>query len=220
VVREAAARGLDAVAITDHNSSRNVAAAIRAARGLALAVLPGMEVCSSEEVHVLALFDEPGQMAHLQEAVDSALPGRNDPEAFGLQVIANEEDEVEGFEERLLIGATEIGVDDLVRTIHALGGLAIASHVDRESYSVISQLGFIPRSLAFDALEVSSGASGERVAEIAREYPEYSLVTGSDAHAPDRVGSSATRFLVASASCGELGMALRREGGRAVQRDP
>jgi len=108
-----------------------------------LTVLPGMEVSSREEVHLLALFDRLDLLLQLQTVVYHHLPGQNDENLFGCQVIVNERDEVEGMNQRLLIGATQLSLQEIIDQIHALGGLAIACHIDRDSYSVISQLGFV-----------------------------------------------------------------------------
>ena len=144
IVAEARLRGLDLIAVTDHNSAENARAALRAAEGTP-AVLPGLEVCSSEEVHVLALFDSLEAALALQEEVYRGITAANDPERFGLQVIANEHDEVlTGFDEHLLAGATAWSVESVVEAIHDVGGLAVAAHVDREGFGIIGQLGMIP----------------------------------------------------------------------------
>jgi hypothetical protein len=216
IVEEARRRELDLIAITDHNSAENAAAVLRAAEGTTVGVLPGLEVCSNEEVHVLALFDALSPAFELQEAVYRSISAENDPDAFGLQVIANEHDEVEGFQHRLLIGATDMTIDDVVRRIHDLNGLAVASHVDRESFGIIGQLGFIPRTLRFDALEISGSASAEESGRLFREYAMYEFIRSSDAHAPGDIGKGTTSFLIEAPTCEELRKAFRREGGRRV----
>ena len=217
IALEAKRRELDVIAITDHNSAENVTAVQGAARATGVTVLPGLEVCSSEEVHVLALFDDLAPALVMQDEVYSGITAVNDPDSFGLQVIANEDDEVEGFQPRLLIGATQMSVDDIVRRIHDLGGLAVASHVDRESFGIIGQLGFIPSDLRFDALEISPAAQDEQVRDLSREYPEYVFIRNSDAHMPAQIGAAVTRFFIEAPTCRELGRAFRHEGGRTVQ---
>jgi hypothetical protein len=175
-----------------------------------------MEVCSSEEVHVLALFGTMDAVQRLQEEVYRKLQGSNIPGAFGLQVIANEHDEVEGFQDRLLIGAADIALDEIVRRIHELHGLAIASHIDREAFGILGQLGFIPEGLPLDALELSGGAEAERAERLAQEYPAYRFIRSSDAHGLDRVGAAWTRFFLDAPSCEEIRKALRHQEGREV----
>ena len=144
IVDAAVRAGLDAIAVCDHNSAENAAAVQRAGNAAGLAVIPGMEITSSEEVHILGLLPDIAAAMELQSKVYRSLPGRNDENAFGMQVIANEFAEVLGFKEHLLSGATTLNLDRVVAAIHDVDGLAVASHVDREGFGIIGQLGFIP----------------------------------------------------------------------------
>jgi PHP family Zn ribbon phosphoesterase len=218
IVSKAVERDIDIIAINDHNSAENAQAAIRAAEGLSLTVLPGMEVCTREEIHVIALFENLQSALELQQIVYDSLQGENDAETFGLQVVANEADEVVRFNSKLLIGAADISVDDIVGAIHRLGGIAIASHIDRPSYSVIGQLGFIPDNLKFDALEISTGTTIENART---RYPEYSgavFVQNSDAHNLDGIGKGTTQLLLEKPSFIEIKKALENKEGRTVVR--
>ncbi|MBM4176611.1 MAG: PHP domain-containing protein, partial [Ignavibacteria bacterium] len=147
IINEAKKKQLDFIAVSDHNSAENISAILNVAEKNSLTVIPAMEICSIEEVHTLALFRNLDSVLEMQSIVYNNLKGKNNPDVFGIQVIGNENDEVEGFVDKLLIGATELSVDEIVNQVHSLDGLAIASHIDRESYSVISQLGFIPQNL-------------------------------------------------------------------------
>jgi PHP family Zn ribbon phosphoesterase len=219
LVDEAVKRELDMIAVCDHNASENVPFVMNAARGTRLNVLPGMEVCTREEAHVLALFGELPALAELQDYVYANLAGLNDEEAFGMQPIVNEEGEVEGFNERLLIGATGISLEDIVDRIHLFGGIAVAAHIDRPSFSVIGQLGFIPPHVPFDALEIS-GRLGIR--EGRRRFPElanYPFVTSSDAHFIADVGSACTRMVLKEPVFEEVLMAIRKQEGRYILED-
>ncbi|MBI5474300.1 MAG: PHP domain-containing protein [Ignavibacteriae bacterium] len=214
IVAEVLRQGINIIAVTDHNSAANIGAVTKAAEGAPVVVLAGMEICTREEAHVLAIFDNETPALKLQSVVYNALSGVNNPDVFGLQVMANELDEVEGFEERLLIGATDLSVEDVVRAVHKLGGLAIAAHIDRESYSVIGQLGFIPRAVTFDALEVSELTSDKDARTRFSDYMRYVFVRNSDAHTIDRIGAQTTRFLLEAPTASEIGKALRCEDGR------
>ena len=161
IVRQAKSMELDMVAICDHNSVANAAAVARAGAREDLAVIPGVEIASREEVHILGLFGPGRDLCALQALIDDHLPGENDQEAFGLQVVVDEWDQPRALSEKLLIGATELTLEQVVETIHGFGGLAIAAHIDRESFGLIGQLGFIPPGLELDAVEVSSRASAE-----------------------------------------------------------
>ena len=129
LVERALAAKLNIIAICDHNSSENVPYVIRAAQGKNLKIFPGMEITTSEEVHLLAIFDSLSDLASLQEIVYQHLAGRNDEERFGVQAIVNENGEVEGINDKLLIGATDLPLNDLLNSVHELNGLAIAAHM-------------------------------------------------------------------------------------------
>jgi PHP family Zn ribbon phosphoesterase len=213
IVAEVLRQQIDIIAITDHNSAENITAVRNAAAGRVV-VLAGMEVCTSEEAHVLAIFDSPESALSLQSVVYDHLHGMNDPEVFGLQVVANELDEVERLEERLLIGATEVSVGDIADMIHRLGGLIIAAHVDRESFSVIGQLGFIPNNVSFDALEISVNTNQRDAEERFGHSGRYTLVRNSDAHFLHHIGRQTTHFFIEEPTASEIAKALRCEGGR------
>ena len=209
IVEQAKKVGLDMIGICDHNSAENVAAVVKAGVRKDIAVIPGMEVTSSEEVHILGLFNTEQDLMHLQDMVYENLPGENSQEAFGPQLVVDEWDNVVGTNSRLLIGATTLNVEQIVDAIHKWAGLAIASHIDRERFSLIGQLGFIPEGLKLDALEVSRPSSG------VQKY-DYPVVTFSDAHFLEDIGRSPTCFMIEDASLGEIKKALRREMGRRV----
>ena len=152
IVATAVQAGLDGVVVCDHNSAENLAAVQRAGQRVGLAVLAGIEIASAEEVHIVALLPDVDAAQILQRRVYDALPGKNDEGAFGMQVVAGEDGEVLGFNQRLLIGATTMSLEEVVAAIHAAGGVAVAAHVDREGFGILGQLGMIPPGLALDAL--------------------------------------------------------------------
>jgi len=212
ILTAAKEKGIDILGICDHNSSENSLAIIKAAKNLSIQILPGMEVTSEEEVHVLALFDDIGNAQKLQRHVYKHLPGKNDEETFGMQVIVNEKEEVLGFSDKLLIGATTLPLDEVLRLIHSFEGLAIASHIDREAFSIIGQLGFIPDNLGLDALEISPSITIE---EARQKFPyNYPITCSSDAHYPDDIGKSFTSFLIQDGTVKEIKKALKNEDGR------
>jgi PHP family Zn ribbon phosphoesterase len=215
IVTEAIERGIDVIGIADHNSAENVSAVSRVA-GERIAVLPGLEVTSREEVHVLALFDRPKAALRLQAFVYENLPGENDEETFGMQPIVDENDEVEGFSPRLLIGATSLPLEEIVGRIRQDGGLAIAAHVDREAFGIIAQLGFVPEALPLSALEVSRKKSRQEAIELYSEGGRFPIIRSSDAHAPEEIGAATTTFVLEAPTCSEIGRGLRGELGRKV----
>jgi 3',5'-nucleoside bisphosphate phosphatase len=219
VVREAFRKGLDLIGVCDHNSAENVLAVKKAGRQNGLLVIGGMEVCSSEEAHLLVFFELDEDLLRFQDVIYRHLAGTNDEHAFGQQVIADEEDGVTGFCERLLIGATSLPVERIIHEARAGKGesLVIAAHVDREAYSIIGQLGFIPPRLDLDAVEVSRHtAAGEAV----KRFPDcknYPVITGSDAHTAEDIGTRHFCLTVADGSIAEIKKALAgRDGRKAV----
>jgi predicted metal-dependent phosphoesterase TrpH len=210
IVQQARKMGLDMIAICDHNSAENVEALVKAGVREGLTVIGGMEITSSEEVHILGLFDSHTELMLLQDMVYENLPGENSDEAFGPQYVIDEWDRVIGTNSKLLIGATLLTVEQIVNEIHERGGLAIAPHVDRQRFSLIGQLGFIPKGLKLDALEVSMPS-----ASIKGKY-DYPVICSSDAHFPEDIGRNPSCFMVEEASFQEISKALRQEMGRMV----
>jgi len=214
IARQAKIRKIDIIGICDHNSAENAAALIEAAAEMNVTALPGLEVTSVEEVHILALFDDLDAALELQSVIYSQLSGVNDEEAFGMQVVVNAGGEVLRFNQKLLIGATTLSVDRVIRHIHDLDGLAIASHIDRPSFSLISQLGFIPEELPLDALEISPLTT---IPEARRRFnPLLPLTTSSDAHTLEEIGRTSTAFQIHRATVTEMRMALENRGGRRI----
>jgi len=217
IVERSAEEKLDIIAICDHNSAENVEACIRAGLKHGIRVLPGMEVNSREEVHTLAIFETAEQALAMQETVYLHVKGTNRPDVFGDQVVANEFDEVEGFNDRLLIGAVNLGFRDVIKEVRRLGGLTIASHVDRPSYSLLSQLGFIPPDVELDALEIFHKNKRE---EMCRDVPgmrDLPVVSSSDAHFLSDIGRSHTVFFLEAPSVEEIRMAFSGKSGRSVE---
>lgn len=217
IVNQAQDKGLDIIAICDHNSAENVMATQKAAKDKNLKVLAGMEVTSQEEVHLLALFDQGERALNLQEKVyGSLLEGENQEEIWGIQLIVDEEDVITGVNKRLLIGATKLSISPLVETIHSLGGLAIASHIDREAFSIVGQLGFVPVDLPLDGLELSPRFNYAQRRNSFSLPAGFALVTFSDAHCLADLGKVSTKFLLAEATVGEIRKALFNQEERRV----
>lgn len=212
ITKQAKTKDIDILGICDHNSAENTPALIKSAQKHHLWVLPGLEITSQEEVHILALFDDPQPAFELQEIIYQNLPGENDEKAFGLQVVVNEEDEVIRFNQKLLIGASALTVEEVIQTIHSLHGLSIAAHVDKEAFSLLGQLGFIPENLRLDALEISPNTSlDEARKKFKNNYP---ITCSSDAHYPHDIGKGYTSFFLKECTVAEIKKALKNEEGR------
>jgi PHP family Zn ribbon phosphoesterase len=216
IVRAALDRGLDMIAVCDHNSARNTAATSRAAEESGLKVIPGLEITTSEEVHILGLFPSDSDAEAVQEEVYAHLFGQNDENVFGCQVVVDEHDQVEDLDERLLIGATTLNAEKVVRLIHDRHGLAVASHIDRAGFGIFSQLGFIPEGLELDALEISKKTDLDSIRARYPQCRDYPVITSSDAHYLEEVGAAVTLAMMAEPSFEELGKALGNSDGRRI----
>lgn len=172
-------KGLDAVALTDHNACENIRAAAAVA-GDKIIFIPGMEVETSEEVHIVTLFPTADAAEEMQRIlVDSSSYIPNRPEIFGNQYIMDENDEICGEIDRMLVTASGLDIYTVVAAAKDLGGIAYPAHIDRESYSVLSNLGFIPPDLDISAVEITEKS---RTA-LEWEYSNrYNIITSSDAH--------------------------------------
>lgn len=172
-------KGLDAVALTDHNACENVRAAAAVA-GDKIIFIPGMEVETSEEVHIVTLFPTADAAEEMQRIlVDSSPYIPNRPEIFGNQYIMNENDEICGEIDRMLVTASGLDIYTVVAAAKDLGGIAYPAHIDRESYSVLSNLGFIPPDLDISAVEITEKS---RTALEGEYSNRYNIITSSDAH--------------------------------------
>lgn len=187
IVHMAQLAGLQAVALTDHNSCRNCPAFLEVARQAGVTALPGMELCTAEEIHVVCLFPTLEAAMAFDRRVFLSLPAvQNRPEVFGEQLILDAEDEVAGRVDTLLTTASAISIDEVAVLVREAGGAAFPAHIDRPSYSILSALGDIPR-LGFHAMELTAGADTD--AYLMR-YPvlrEAVLLWDSDAHDLERV---------------------------------
>jgi 3',5'-nucleoside bisphosphate phosphatase len=214
--RRAAELGLDLIAVTDHNACHNVEAVVQAFVGSGIHVLPGMELQSREEVHLLCLFDTVVQCQGWQQKVLTQMPSlANRENLWGPQFIVNEEGELLAQEERLLMTSVDLALEQIVEEVNAGGGMVVPAHVDRPAFSLLSNLGWIPEGLAVEALEVTSHFVPE---EGYRRWPQlrsWNLIVGGDAHRLNEM-QRRTLFLIAAPRIEEIHLALRREGGREV----
>lgn len=174
---------LDIIALTDHNTVGNCGAAIEAGKDAGLTVLAGMELCTSEEIHVVCLFTDLESAEGFYEAVKPRIPPiKNKPQIFGEQLYMDSLDNVLGQEEILLVTATSIGIDEVRGIVDSFGGFCYPAHIDRESYSIISSLGAFPEDLGFTCAEVTQNAD---VDALKLEYPALNavrLMRSSDSH--------------------------------------
>ena len=214
IVREALERGISLIAVTDHNTIVNVAAVQKAAAHSGLTVLPGMELQTSEEVHMLCLFDTLAQAQAWQKIVSASLPAiENNIDFFGEQFVVDETGDFIRRETQMLITSAQISLAEAVDGVLALGGLAIPAHVNRRSFSLFANLGFIPPDVPFSALEISRHISVEQARRTLPRLDQYPLIQSGDVHRLDEF-LGAMVFELAQPTLAELKRAFSGEGRR------
>lgn len=184
IVNMAALSGLDAIAVSDHNSVKNVRAAMAVGERCNVSVLPGMEVETAEEVHILTIYKTIEAAEEAAKEVYKNLPNiKNRPEIFGRQFIMDDMDNVIGEEERLLISPTTLSIERLFDIVKDAKGIFVPAHVDRHSYSVLTNLGFIPDNIDIRYIEISKAVSDvPAYLESRKELLKYGIFRNSDAH--------------------------------------
>ncbi len=202
IARRARETGLDAVALTDHNSALNCAAFGECCREEGVVALFGIEATTREEAHVLCLFAHPRLALELGAWLYEALPLRpNVPEKLGDQVQVDRHDEILGSVEKVLTAATDLSVETIAARSIAAGGLVIPAHVDRGVFSLPAQLGFLPDG-PWAAVETTRLPCPVDT----RGYP---IVTFSDAHEPEQLGSAFSVLRCADRTAEAVMRALR-----------
>lgn len=181
LARRARERGLDLVALTDHNSARNAPAFRESARREGLAALYGVEATCAEEAHILVLFAGVEEALDFSEFFEGHLPRLPyDPRIMGDQAVVDAEDNILDLPDLFLGAALDLGWDEVCREADRRGALVIPAHIDRPAFGALAQLGFLPEG-PYAAVE----ALRPQVRGEARGYP---VVSGSDAHYPEHVG--------------------------------
>lgn len=220
IVEEAVQRGIQLIAITDHNATANIAAVQKAASKTDLTVLPGMELQTREEVHVLCLFDRIEQAEALQAWVDRSLPAiPNNIDFFGEQFVVDETGDFIRREERMLSTSADISITEAWKQVEALGGLLIPAHINRSANGLIALLGLVPTDIPIEVLEISRHISPQ---EAQKKYPQirgYPLMQDGDVHYLDGFLGT-TEWEIESISISELRRALREQEGRRLRIHP
>lgn len=178
IVGMAYIKQLDAIAVCDHNTAENLPAVQEVADMMGILLLPGMELTTREEAHMLCYFPDVESCRNFGRFIYDHLPPiPNRPEFFGQQQIMNSQDEEIGQEEKLLISALDLGFEECEKLIHRHGGLCVPAHINRGSSGVLNALGFLPSGAVYDALEVSDAVPAPGV-----DLAAYRILKSSDAH--------------------------------------
>lgn len=167
--------GLDAIAVSDHNSALNLPAICELGEENGILVIPAIEITTAEEVHVLSLFEDLESALHMGEELYKLLPDiKNEPDIFGEQLILDKDDNIKDKVDKLLINAVSLSIEEIFKKVRSYGGVPIPAHIDKSSYSLLSNLGFIPPELELTAIEVKNPPH--------HLMDKYQFITDSDAH--------------------------------------
>lgn len=180
IAAAASIKGLDAIAVTDHNAIANSKAVGEVCSAMDIVPLYGVEVQTNEDIHIIALFACYQEL----EAFFNTLTFpdiKNRADIFGRQLIVNTDDEVVGEEERMLLASCTQGIYEVCDRIIAMGGKAIPAHIDRDANGILAILGEVPPDLSVSALEFSPHATSD----LRAKYASYRQLVNSDSHTPD-----------------------------------
>lgn len=215
IVEKAREKGLKIIGITDHNSTKHGMLVKKIARRAGIFTLTGAEVTTREEVHCLAFFELPGQLARFQLFIEeniTYIPHAD--ERFGYQPVIDENENILEMISWFLPAALKAGIEKIQQQVYELDGIFIPAHIDRPANGILAQLGFIPPGLKFDALGLSKSGSLENIRKKHGIDDKTTIIRNSDAHYPEQIGEIYTVFNMEGVSFREIRKALNREENR------
>ncbi|SJZ48250.1 PHP domain-containing protein [Garciella nitratireducens] len=188
IVNMALLKNLDVISVTDHNTTQNLPAVFKVAKDKDLLIIPGIEVTTKEEVHLLCYFPSLDSAMLFEEYIKTYLPSiKNQKEFFGEQWILDEQDEIIGEVEFLLINALSLSIDKIFKAVQNQKGVVVPAHIDKSSYSIISNLGWIPSYLSIHTLELSVTIQKQDQKLWTTLFPNYRWIQSSDAHSLEHI---------------------------------
>lgn len=212
IVKETIKKGIEIIAITDHNCARNIKGVFEAAKGTNLTIFYGIEITTKEEVHLLGYFSSQKKINSFNNFIEKNIDKTIDKRVSDEQIIANGNDEILGFCQYNLFSAVKKPINLIVEEIHLLGGLAIPAHIDREGFGIIGQLGFFPEEIKFDGVECYDRKSPL----ISNILQKYGCLTSSDAHKLEEIGKRSSLLKMKNPSFKEFVKALNFKDGRRI----
>lgn len=176
-------KGLDVIALTDHNTTKNCPAFFSACRKNDIIPIAGMELTTAEDIHLVCLFESlDDAMRCSEELYPHIMNIKNKPNIFGEQIIMNSSDEIIGYEEKLLIGATDLWLCDAVDFARAHNALVFPAHIDRRANGIISILGDIPKEFSISCAEFHSKGNVDEYLKKFKAIEKCHILCSSDAH--------------------------------------
>ena len=205
IVERAKMREINLISVTDHNAIKNSEPAKNLAEKHGISYIYGMEVQTEEEVHILTYFDNYSELLNVWNIIYEKLPNiENKADYFGDQVILDEDENILGFEKKLLLNSSKISLEELCKIVQENNGIAIPAHIDSSSFNILSQIGIIPEHLFFPFLEISYAYDKN---DIISKYPflkNRRFVSFSDAHYLNDIGRACTLFEIEAPSVNEI----------------
>ena len=189
ILEQAVQKELNLISITDHNTVQHSILACKLSENMPIRVIPGVELTSREEVHLLAYFSNIEAILKMEKVIDTYLPGeKNDSRVFGNQLYYDLNGEIIGIDDTLRQVALNIGLDNLVDLVHRLEGIAVPAHIDKDRFSLLSQLGFLDQEADYDAVEVSKFKWRKEKFQLGNTWSSFPVITGSDSHGVEDIG--------------------------------
>jgi len=189
ILEQAVQKKLNFISIVDHNTVQHSVLACKLSKDMPIQVLPGVELTTREEVHLLAYFSDIEALLKLKNVIDGHLPKeKNNPNVFGYQIYYDIKGEIVAIDNALRQNALNLGLDSLVDCIHDIGGIAIPGHLDRSKFSLLSQLGFLDPEARFDGVEISKFKWRKEKFQLGDTWDGFPVIAGSDSHSIEDIG--------------------------------
>lgn len=182
IVNMAYLKGLNIIAVTDHNSMLNIVPVMEVANSRGILVVPGIEVTTKEEVHVLCYFPSIEDGMSFQDLIYNSLPDiKNKEEIFGEQLLFDKEDNIVGKLDKMLLGSSKYSLEEIFRLVEKHSGVLVPAHIDKNSFSILSTLGFIPDNIDIRTIEVYEFNKLKEMENVLT-LDKYMIINNSDAH--------------------------------------
>lgn len=189
ILEQAVQKKLNLISITDHNTVQHSILACKLSEDMPIRVIPGVELTSREEVHLLAYFPSIEAILKMEKEIDNYLPGKkNNSKVFGNQLYYDLNGEIIGIDDTLRQVALNVGLDNLVDFVHSIEGIAVPAHIDKDRFSLLSQLGFLDQEADYDAVEVSKFKWRKEKFQLGNTWSGFSVIAGSDSHGFEDIG--------------------------------